>query len=165
MNLFYLLVGLLLVQRLSELYIANRNEQWMKARGAVEVGSEHYKYFVFLHAGFFLCLCWEVLYSGSHFSVFFFFLFILLQIGRVWCILSLGRFWNTKIIVLQNVLRIRRGPYRYVKHPNYWIVLLEFFVIPFMFGAYWTGMLFPVMHALLLLVRIPYEERALGKRA
>lgn len=165
MKYFYLLMSLLLIQRLFELYIANQNELWMKARGAVEFGGRHYKYFIFLHAAFFLCLSWEVHYNGFVFFPFLFLLFIVLQICRIWCILSLGRFWNTKIIVLRNVLHIRRGPYRYVRHPNYWIVLLEFLVIPFMFGAYWTGMLFPVLHMLLLLVRIPSEEKALGRRA
>ncbi len=83
---------------------------------------------------------------------------------RVWCIVSLGKFWNTKIIVLPKVVMIKKGPYKYMKHPNYLIVFVELFTIPAMFGAYITAILFPILHLLLLTIRIPAEDRALGRR-
>src|SRR5690625_363596 len=137
MTIFYVIIFFIIGQRLTELYIANKNEQWMRARGGIEVGNEHYKWFILLHVFFFLFLIIEVNYNFIHsqisFHVFFFILFFLAQVGRVWCILSLGRFWNTKIIVLPKVIFIKKGPYKYIKHPNYLIVLIELFVIPAMF--------------------------------
>ncbi|MBO1004617.1 isoprenylcysteine carboxyl methyltransferase family protein [Pseudogracilibacillus auburnensis] len=165
---FYIILAFIMMQRLVELYIANKNEQWMRERGGIEIGSEHYKLFIFLHILFFIFLIIEVttLYIGSEltFNFYFFLMFFLAQVGRVWCILSLGKFWNTKIIVLPKVILIKKGPYKYIKHPNYVIVFIELFVIPAMFGAYVTAFLFPVLHLLLLTIRIPSEERALGRR-
>ncbi len=76
---------------------------------------------------------------------------------------TLGRFWNTKIIVLPGVTVIKKGPYRYIKHPNYVIVAVELFVIPLLIGAQLTAFLFPILHLLLLRVRIPSEEKALTR--
>jgi|SRR5690625_2619581 len=168
MIIFYLIFSFTVAQRLAELYIANRNEQWMRARGGIEIGNDHYKWFVFLHILFFVFLISEVnfLYMESIvvFNIYFFIVFLIAQIGRVWCIISLGKFWNTKIIILPKVILIKKGPYKYVKHPNYIIVLIELLSIPSMFGAYKTAILFSVLHLILLSVRIPLEDRALGRR-
>lgn len=165
---FYIIVLFIIGQRLTELYIANKNEQWMKERGGFEVGNEHYKLFIFLHIIFLIFLLIEVnslfIGNGVIFNIYFFIIFLLAQVGRVWCIVSLGRFWNTKIIVMPKVILIKKGPYKYIKHPNYVIVFIELFVIPAMFGAYKTAMLFPILHLLLLAIRIPSEERALGRK-
>ena len=165
---FILILAFIISQRLVELYIAHKNEQWMLERGGIEVGNEHYKLFILLHVVFFITLIYEVTISnvekGVPFHFFFFFIFLLMQIGRVWCIVSLGKFWNTKIIVLPKVILIKKGPYKYVKHPNYIIVFVELLVIPAMFGAYFTASIFPLLHVLLLTIRIPSEERALGRR-
>lgn len=165
---FYIIIMFTIGQRFMELYIANKNEHWMRERGGFEVGNEHYKLFVFLHIIFFVFLMVEVnsmyLETGVTFNIYFFFVFLLAQIGRIWCILSLGRFWNTKIIVIPKVILIKKGPYKYMKHPNYVIVLMELFVIPSMFGAYKTAIVFPVLHLILLSIRIPSEDRALGRR-
>lgn len=162
---FYVIVTFIIAQRLVELYIANKNEQWMRARGGVEVGNGHYKWFIFLHILFFFFLIVEVNLAVLHFNIYLCIIFLLTQVGRVWCILSLGKFWNTKIIVLRKVVFIKKGPYKYIKHPNYVIVLVELIVIPAMFGLYITAIVFPLLHLLLLMVRIPSEERALGRRS
>ena|SRR5699024_1336526 len=168
MIIFYIIVFFIIAQRLFELYIANKNEQWMRARGGFEIGSEHYKLFILLHVSFFISLLIEThskyAIGEISFNIYFFLVFLLAQIGRMWCIVSLGRFWNTKIIVLPKVIHIKKGPYKYIKHPNYVIVFIELLVIPSMFGAYWTAIIFPILHLALLSVRIPSEERALGRR-
>src|SRR5699024_7888527 len=87
---------------------------------------------------------------------------MLVQLCRVWCMLSLGRFLNTKIIVLPSVAVIKTGPYKYMKHPNYVIVFAELFLLPVMFGALWTASLFPLLLMSFLSVRIPLEDKALG---
>ena len=167
MNFFVVFISFLLLQRLFELYIAKRNEKWMLARGAIEYGQVHYKWFVLMHILFFMSIITEVVFHSFQqeikISWIFFWLFIMMQLARVWCIGSLGRFWNTKIIVLQNVILIKKGPYRWVRHPNYIIVLIELFTIPFMFHAYFTAIIFPTLHIILLMIRIPEEEKALGK--
>lgn len=167
MTFFIIFIIFLLLQRLFELYIAKRNEKWMLERGAVEFGQVHYKWFVLMHILFFFSIITEVVFHSFqqeiNISWIFVWLFIMMQLARIWCIGSLGRFWNTKIIVLENVILIKKGPYRWVRHPNYIIVLIELFVIPFMFHAYFTAIIFPTLHILLLMVRIPEEEKALGK--
>src|SRR5690625_4167208 len=166
MTFFIFLLLFILGQRLFEIHLAKKNERWMKEKGAIEVASDHYKWFIWLHTLFFISLILEVsLQSVQHnltVNWFFLWIFILMQIGRAWCILSLGKFWNTKIIVLPNVVLLKKGPYRWLKHPNYIIVLIELFVIPIMFHAYISSVLFPTLHILLLTIRIPAEEEALG---
>lgn len=162
----WFLLAVIIGQRLVELKIARRNEKWMKERGGVEHGENHYKWFIILHILFFLSLIMEsVLSNGVNVNLNYglLSLFLLTQLGRIWCILSLGRFWNTKIITLPNVTLIRKGPYRYVKHPNYLIVGMELVIIPLIFGAYITAILFPILHFTLLRVRIPKEDAALER--
>ena len=160
----WMMLLIIISQRLGELVIAKNNEKWMKERGGIELGEGHYKWFIILHVFFFVSLFFEsTLYNQVNRSLNYLllFLFIVTQLGRVWCIASLGRFWNTKIIILPNVTLIRNGPYKYVKHPNYIIVGMELLIIPLMFGSYITAIVFPVLHYILLRVRIPKENKAL----
>ncbi|WP_461200318.1 isoprenylcysteine carboxyl methyltransferase family protein [Anoxybacillus sp. TBDG-1] len=153
---------LLIVQRFVELCWAKRNERWMKERGAKEFGQNHYKYIVCMHILFFVSLLLEGRKKReSTLWSFLFNIFIILQLFRFWIIASLGRCWNTKIIVLPNTERIQKGPYRWFRHPNYLVVVLEFIIIPLMFQAYWTAVIFTVWNAYLLLIRIRVEEQAL----
>lgn len=165
MAIFYLIIVLVICQRLLELVFAHRNEQWMKQHGGVEFGKKHYKWFVVIHCLFFIALIVEVERIVSEKSLqlnqFLLIVFMLAQVGRIWCIRSLGRFWNTKVIVLPKVVRIKKGPYKYVKHPNYIIVFIELCTLPLMFGAYRTAIIFSFLHLLLLFIRIPVETRAL----
>ncbi|TRM12534.1 hypothetical protein FH966_12960 [Lentibacillus cibarius] len=162
----WIFIMAIIAQRLGELYIARKNEKWMKSVGGVEKGEKHYKLFVFLHCCFFASVITEASLNTHTYiqpNYFLLLLFLLLQIGRVWCIHTLGRFWNTKIIVLPRVTVIKKGPYRYVKHPNYIIVAAELFLIPLLLGAQLTAVIFPFLHILLLKVRIPREEKALTR--
>jgi methyltransferase len=161
-----LLILIIIGQRLVELIIARNNEKWMKERGGIETGNEHYKWFIYLHTLFFLSVLLETLLKIDNqeipFNYFYFLVFVAAQLARIWCIYSLGRFWNTKIIVLPRVALIKKGPYKYVKHPNYIIVAVELFIIPMLFGAYITAIVFPILHIMLLRIRIPAEEKALS---
>lgn len=151
-------------QRLVELFISRRNEKWMMEQGAHEFGNEHYRYIVLMHFFFLLSLLMEFYLFGKQLSPFWIVLiplFMATQAIRIWALTSLGKYWNTKIIVLPNANIIRRGPYRFIKHPNYIIVSVELVVIPLLFDAYLTAVLFTLLNILLLSIRIPAEEKAL----
>ncbi|UOR12507.1 isoprenylcysteine carboxyl methyltransferase family protein [Halobacillus amylolyticus] len=159
-----LLFALIVMQRLAELVLARSNKKWMLANGGVEYETGHYPLFIILHTLFFLAIIYEWQVSNVYIEWIFpvaFILFLCLQVIRVWCIVSLGRRWNTRIIVIPNDPLISKGPYKYVKHPNYLIVFFELSIIPLMFHAYITAVVFPILHLLVLAVRIPAEERAL----
>ncbi|PLT35265.1 isoprenylcysteine carboxyl methyltransferase [Bacillus sp. V5-8f] len=153
------------MQRLLELKIAKRNERWMKAQGAIEFGKSHYPWMVMMHIGFFTILILEVSLRGFGLSSiwpFWIVLFILVQLIRGWIITSLGKFWNTKIIVLPKSEITAKGPYKFMKHPNYLVVAVEIIVICLLFNAYFTGALFTLLNMWMMAVRIPEEENALG---
>ncbi|MFD1032199.1 isoprenylcysteine carboxyl methyltransferase family protein [Metaplanococcus flavidus] len=162
---FYLLFLFVILQRLAEMAYAKRNEKLMRKAGAVESGAGHYKWIVLLHIMFFVALLAEVLYfdiGGSSVWWIFLVIFVVAQILRVWALASLGRFWNTKILVLPGADKVEKGPYRWLPHPNYMVVALEIASLPMIFGAWRTALVFTVANALLLLfVRIPAEENAL----
>lgn len=160
-----LFITFIVFQRITELIIAKSNEQWMKERGGIEKGQQHYKWFIYLHIMFFIFLIVEVIYSShrvEQLNRYLFLLFIVAQVTRVWCIYTLGRFWNTKVIVIPKLAIIKKGPYKYVKHPNYIIVAVELALIPLMFGAYLTALIFPILHIILIRIRVPIEEKALA---
>lgn len=161
----YILLIIVITQRIVELFIAKRNEKWMIDRGGKVLGEKHYKWIVGLHILFFVTLIvetdWSMQYVELNYMLLF--IFFLTQFARYWCIVSLGKFWNTKIIVLPKVALIKKGPYKYMKHPNYLIVCMELIVIPLLFGAVWTTMIFPLLHIMIMFIRIPAENKALAK--
>lgn len=161
---FYVLFAVIAIQRMVELVIAKRNEKWMKEKGAREYGQRHYKLMVSIHLLFFLSLLAEEVFFKrplSDYWIVLFCLFLITQAGRVWVIASLGKYWNTKIIVLPQAEVVAKGPYKFIKHPNYFIVTVELIVIPLMFNAYWTLFIFALLNQFILSVRIPLEEKAL----
>ncbi len=162
---FLLLFSLLITQRLGELWLAKRNARWMLQQGGYEVGREHYKYIVWIHIGFLASFFVEVLLFTSTPPAWWsipFSLFLLAQGLRYWCIRSLGPYWNTRIYILPNSTLVKKGPYRWIKHPNYFIVMTELLVIPLIFGAWYTAILWSsANYAFLKWVRIPKEEQAL----
>lgn len=164
-SLFYIIFTFVIVQRLAEMVYAKSNEKVIRKKGAVESGAEHYKWIVLLHVLFFIALLTEVLYFKTEGSVIwwiFLIIFVVAQILRVWAIASLGRFWNTKILVIPGAEKVNKGPYRWLPHPNYIVVALELASLPMIFGAWRTAIVFTVANAILLLfVRIPAEEKAL----
>lgn len=163
-RLFLFVFTIVVIQRLVELGVANRNERWIRSQGAIEVGASHYKWMVLMHTAFFVSLLVEVLFFNRPLSPFWGWLlaiFLLMQVLRVWCLSSLGKFWNTKILILPGANVQKKGPYRWVRHPNYVIVTTELIVLPLLFSAYYTAVLFLLLNLWMLSVRIPAEERAL----
>jgi methyltransferase len=163
-GLVYIFIGFVIIQRLVEVVIANQNAKWMKKQGGYEAGREHYKYIFVLHAFFFVALLIEVFSvqaGGVKWSLIPLVVFLIAQIGRVWALSSLGRFWNTRIMILPGAKVVAKGPYRFMRHPNYVIVTLELFALPLIFQAYWTAIVFSLLNAVILRVRIKEEERAL----
>lgn len=162
--LFTLLIALVITQRIIELIIAKRNERWILSKGGYEVGAAHYPFMLLMHSTFFIMLFLEVTFlerSQSFLWLFFLILFLIAQLGRFWCLYSLGKLWNTKIMILPNITIVREGPYRLFKHPNYFIVAVEFITFPLLFNAYLTAILFSLLNLWILSIRIPIEENAL----
>ena len=149
------------LQRLAELALSQRNTKRLLERGAYEVASGHYPFIVTLHA-LWLVVLW-FLGPGPPIEVVPLILFALLQLGRLWVIATLGERWTTRIIVLPGSPLVTAGPYRWVNHPNYLIVIGEFAVLPLVFGLPTVAIIFSVLNALLLWVRIRDENEALGR--
>ncbi|MCZ2257713.1 isoprenylcysteine carboxyl methyltransferase [Sporosarcina sp. G11-34] len=136
----------------------------MRNQGAFEVGAAHYPIMVAMHVAFFMSLIIEVTFFERALSPFWISLlavFLLAQVGRLWCLTSLGKFWNTKIIILPGAEVVQKGPYTFIRHPNYVIVAIELLVLPLLFSAYYTAILFSILNVWMLSVRIPAEEQAL----
>jgi methyltransferase len=154
---------LVAAQRLGELVYARRNESRLRARGAVESGARHYPLFILLHGAWllavFLLIPAERIPSWPLLA-----LFLLLQAARVWVVATLGPYWTTRVLSLPGAPLVRRGPYRWVRHPNYLIVTAEIAVLPLAFNAWAIAIVFSLANALLLYHRIGVEERALAER-
>lgn len=166
---FYIIVSIVIIQRLTELVIAKRNEKWLRANGAVEYGNEHYKYIVLQHIMFFISMFIEYNFKERHleFSVInylFLLIFILMQVMRFWVLISLGKYWNTKILRIPGSQLVSKGPYRFFKHPNYIIVCCEIIAIPMIFDLYITAVVFTFLNAFVLAVRIKEENKVLSAR-
>ncbi|MEP4380521.1 MAG: isoprenylcysteine carboxylmethyltransferase family protein [Alphaproteobacteria bacterium] len=163
MTVWYLLVGLIVIQRLIELAIAGINTRRLLAEGGEEVGAGHYPLIVLLHAAWFISLL--VFVPGDSFiDPILLGVFVLLQLGRVWVLTSLGRYWTTRIITVPNAPLVRRGPFRFVRHPNYLIVEAEIIIVPMIAGAWEIALVFGMANAAVLALRIRVEERALAAR-
>lgn len=154
-----ILLALVTAERLGELWLARRNQNALMQRGAIEAAREHYPFLVALHASWLACLWWfgarqPVL--GGWLAV-----FLLLQVLRVWTLATLGRRWTTRIIILPGAALVRAGPYRFVNHPNYIVVIGEIAVLPLCLGLPWLALLFSLANGVLLTVRIRAENGAL----
>lgn len=163
---FFLLISVLILQRVFELVLSKRNERRLRAQGAIESGKSHYPVIVALHVAFFISLVVEVIAfdrrPGSWWWLPFAF-FLVAQVLRYWSIATLGRRWNTRILVLPGAAPITNGPYRYLRHPNYVAVAIELISIPLIFQAYFTAIIFTILNAIMMAVRIPAEQRALRR--
>lgn len=167
-TLLALAVGCVALQRLLELRLSRRNERLLRARGAIERGRGHYPLMVALHALWLLSMLIEGLLRGPGLPALWPIpaaLFLLVQPLRYWSIRSLGDYWNTRILVVPNAKLVARGPYRYLRHPNYVVVAVEVATFPLIFGAWVTALVFSVLNAALLFVRIREENRALAELA
>ena len=157
-------VVLVATQRLLELVLARRNERKTRVKGAVERGREYYPFIVALHSLWLVSTLVEGILRGLEFPTVWpvpLALFLLVQPLRYWAIFSLRESWNTKILVVPGAKLVRRGPYRYLNHPNYVVVVVEIITLPLIFGAWVTALVFTALNAILLYIRIREENRAL----
>src|ERR1700722_13613180 len=160
---FITFISFIILLRPGELLLSKKNEKWLLQHKAVEYGKKHYPFIVALHVLFIISLITEYsTQSKSTFSLFFFIFYFLLLISKTWVIFSLGKFWNTKIYHIPDTPSIKKGPYKYCKHPNYLIVVAEVAVIPLVFHLYCTAIVFTVLNAIILWVRITEENKALA---
>ncbi|MCX6237117.1 MAG: hypothetical protein NTY07_06080 [Bacteroidia bacterium] len=159
---FILFISFIILQRIGELLLSGRNEKWLLKNGAIEYGNQHYKLIVSLHFLFICALIFEyVIRMTSSYSLSLLVFYFLILAFKTWTILSLGKFWNTRIYRIPKAPLIIKGPYRYFKHPNYLIVIAEIIVIPLTFRLYYTAIIFSFLNAIMLFVRIKEENRAL----
>jgi methyltransferase len=152
------------LQRLAELVIARRNTKRLIAEGAVEIGAGHYPLLVLLHTGW-LASLW-VLALWGHAAIWWPAVigYALAELTRVWVMASLGRYWTTRIIVPRATPVVRRGPYRFLHHPNYWVVAFEIALLPLALGSWTLAAVFSVLNAAVLWWRIRVEEGSLNPR-
>jgi methyltransferase len=155
------ILGLVTLSRLIELPFARANTRRLLAAGGVEAAAGHYPLIVALHAAWLLSL-W-LLAPTRPVSLPLLVLFGLVEVGRVWVLLTLGRRWTTRIVVIPGETLVRRGPYRFVNHPNYVVVAAEIALLPLVFGLVTVSVLFSLLNAAVLTIRIRAENRALGR--
>ena len=164
---FLVLIALVALQRLAELALARANVRRMKARGGREVAASHYPFMVALHAAFLVAAPAEVVFLQRPFvpalalgSVA---LLLAAEALRVWMLRTLGDRWSTRVVVVPGEPPVTAGPYRVLRHPNYLVVAIELLALPLVHTAYVTAIVFTVLNAILMAVRIPAEERALAR--
>jgi methyltransferase len=155
------ILGLVTLERMAELPLAARNTRRLLAQGAREHARGHYPLIVALHVAWLATLWWFA--PTRPVSAGWLALFVIIELGRLWVLLSLGSRWTTRIIVLPGAPLVRRGPYRFTGHPNYMVVASEILVLPLVFGLVRTAILFTLLNAALLWVRIREEDRALAE--
>ena len=160
MILSVLFLTLVTLQRVGELVLARRNTERLLARGAVEAGEEHYPMIVGLHAAWLAGLWW--LAWDRPVSVAWLGAYLALQALRIWTLASLGERWTTRIIVTPDEPLVRRGPYRWLRHPNYLVVIGEIAVLPLAFGLEAYSAVFSLLNASMLWARIRAEDAALA---
>jgi methyltransferase len=156
-------------ERVVELVISERHLRWARARGAVEAGQSHYPAMVALHAALLLGCAVEVAALDRPFvpGLAVPMLVVLLgsQLLRWWCILTLGNQWNTRVVVVPGLPLVRRGPYRWLTHPNYVAVVAEGVALPLVHSAWITALVFTVLNAAILRTRIRCENQLLAEAA
>jgi methyltransferase len=155
------ILALVTVQRLFELWLSSRNTQRLLANGAREYGAAHYPLIVAVHVLWLAALWW--LAPGRPVDGFWLAIFVMLQLARVWVIATLGSRWTTRIIVLPDTPLIAGGPYRFINHPNYVVVVGEIATLPLVFGLWHVAAVFTLLNAAVLALRIRTENRALGR--
>lgn len=162
------LIALVGVERLVELRLSKRNAAWAFARGGKEYGHGHYRFMTVFHTAFLVaCVAEPWLLDRPFVSPWGYValgLAVAAQLLRYWAITTLGTRWNTRVIVLPEWEPVTGGPYRFFRHPNYAAVVLELAVLPLVHGAWVTALVFSVVNAGLLRVRISVEEQALGTK-
>jgi methyltransferase len=151
------------IQRLAELLIARRNTRALLLRGAYEVAPGHYPLIVSVHATWLAALWW--LAPGREIDWLLIAAFAMLQAARLWVLATLGERWTTRIIILPGAPLVTGGPFRFLSHPNYTVVVAEIAVLPLAFGLWQIAFLFSILNALVLFIRIRAESKALARGA
>jgi methyltransferase len=164
MSVLWIVLALVVLQRLGELVYARRNSARLRRWGGIEWGASHYPFLVLLHAAWLASMAvfipastapaWPLL--GVYAA---------LQVLRLWTIASLGPYWTTRVITVPNAARVTSGPYRLFRHPNYAVVCAEIAILPLAFGALAIAIVFSLLNAVLLWWRVRIEERALASLA
>jgi methyltransferase len=163
---FTALVALVGLERLAELVVSTRNAAWSFARGGVEYGRGHYPVMVALHSGFLVAMLLEAWVRRPDVAPALAWSMLALVLAsqalRWWCIGTLGRRWNTRVIVVPGLPPVTSGPYRFLRHPNYVAVVVEGVALPLVHSAWLTAVVFTAANAVLLTVRIRVEDAALA---
>lgn len=161
-----LLFVYVVISRLVELYISRRNTRKLVEAGGKEYSSEHYPYMMTMHVAWLVLIAglfWYQ-YATVEISAFFFAVYLVFQVLRVWVLATLGRYFTTKIVSVDNLPLINHGPYRFVRHPNYAVVIGEIFCLPMVFGFWHIALIFSVLNLVVLFVRISRENQVLQPR-
>ena len=154
------ILALVTLQRAAELVVASRNTSRLRARGAVEVAPRHYPLVVAVHAAW-LASLW-IFGHGQPLNAVALLLYTALQGFRLWVMWTLGARWTTRIIILPGEPLVAAGPYRLLPHPNYAVVAGEIAILPLVLGLPWLALIFTILNAAVLFVRIRAENRALA---
>jgi methyltransferase len=164
MTWYALLIAAVAVERVAELVVSQRNLSWSRARGGVEFGARHYPAMVALHSALLVGALVEAFYRPFEPVLGWPMLVIVLaaQGLRWWCIATLGRQWNTRVVVIPDAARITGGPYRFFSHPNYVAVVVEGIALPLVHTAWLTAVVFTALNAVVLRTRIGVENAALA---
>ena len=163
MTVLYWTLAVVALQRLIELVHARNNTARLRRLGAVEADPEGYPLYVLLHAGWLASLAVFVPAATPPYWPLIG-IFALLQLGRIWVIASLGRYWTTRIITLPDAPLVRTGAFQYLRHPNYLLVVAEIAVLPHAFGSVAIAVTFSALNAVLIARRIWIEDRVLAPR-
>jgi methyltransferase len=155
------ILALVTFERVGELWLSNRHTRRLLAQGAREYGESHYPLIVAVHALWLAALWW--LAPGRPIKAFWLALFVVVEIARVWVLRTLGPRWTTRIIVLPGAPLITRGPYRFVNHPNYVVVVSEIALLPLVFDLWQIALVFTLLNAAVLTIRVREENRALHR--
>ena len=157
---FIVFISFFIIQRISELFIARRNEKWLLSHGAIQYGQSHYPFMIALHTLFIISIIAEyILRLQPPIDWLFLVLFVVVLSFKFWALSSLGKYWNTKIYRIPGVYPVKRGPYKFLKHPNYIEVVCEIAIIPLVFHLYYTAIIFTLLNAVMLWVRIGVENK------
>jgi methyltransferase len=155
-----IVLTLVTLQRLGELVLARANTAKLLARGAREIAAGHYPMLVAMHTAWLISLwIWGRDQSVDLFALV---IFVVLQGLRVWVLATLGSRWTTRIVVLPGEPLVSSGPYRFLSHPNYMVVAAEIAVLPLALHLPWVALIFSILNALVLVIRIRAEARALA---
>ena len=160
---FTIFILCLIFQRLAELYVSSKNEKWLLKNGAIEYGKEHYPFMVAMHTLFIISVIAEYIWrDDTVVNYALIILFFVLIVIKAIVISTLGHYWNTKIYKVPGTRPVATGIYKYIKHPNYIIVICEIAIIPLAFGLYYTAVVFTLFNAIMLTVRIKKENEVLA---